>query len=98
MAEQAQVHARLAQLRPKMLIVVCDAQASPDRGVARFLREAALSAQHCALALHVGHANDAGERAANALRWHAWVQASGLDAWSVFDLEVDTARGKEAQS
>lgn len=98
MAEQAQVQASLAQLRPKTLVVVCDAQASPDRGAARFLREAALSAQHCALALHVDTAHEAGANAASLLRWHAWVQASGLGAWSVFDSAADAARWKEAQA
>ncbi len=101
MAEQAQVHARLAQLRPKTLVVVCAAQASPDRGTARFLREAALSAQHCALALHLDAADEADEAESNAadlLRWHAWVQASGLEVWSVFDSVADAARWMEAQA
>lgn len=102
MAEQAEVHARLAQLRPKILVVVCDAEASPDRGVARFLREAAASAQHCALVLSLRSASEAGESAgagagATGLqRWHAWVHASGLGAWSVFDGLADASRWVEA--
>jgi len=100
MAEQAEVHARLAQLRPKILVVVCDAEASPDRGVARFLREAAASAQHCALVLSLRSASEAGESAgagATGLqRWHAWMDASGLGAWSVFDGLADASRWVEA--
>lgn len=98
MAEQAEVHARLSHLRPKTLVVVCDAEASPDRGVARFLREAALSAQHCALALNLPSATEAGERAPGLQRWHAWVQASGLGAWTVFDSLPDAARWAQEQA
>lgn len=92
MAEQAQVHARLADLRPNTLVVVCDAQASPDRGVARFLREAATSAQHCALVLCVRGGGEAGEGGPDAQRWRDWVDASGLGAWSVFESPDDAAR------
>ena len=98
MAEQAEVQARLAQLRPKRLLVVCDADASPDRGVARFLREAAASAQHCALVLSMRSTTEAtvGAGPTGLQRWHAWMNASGLHDWSVFDSLADASLWGEA--
>jgi hypothetical protein len=89
--ERIQVQARLAALRPRSLLVACDAAASPDRGTARFLREAAASAQRCAL-LAVGAAQrDAALHRLGAQRWQEWMQGAGLADWAFFEHPADAA-------
>lgn len=92
MEEQAKVQAELARLLPRNLVVVCDAYASPDRGTARFLREASASAQRAALLL--GRAPAEGIEAAQqgVQRWRAWLLASQLNGWSVFDHPAAAAQ------
>lgn len=92
MDEQAQVQAELARLQPRSLVVVCDAQASPDRGTARFLREAAASAGRSALLLGAPAAEGAQAAEQGVQRWRAWVLASRLDGWRVFDHPAAAAQ------
>lgn len=92
MEEQAQVQAQLARLQPGKLVVVCDAQASPDRGTARFLREAAASAERVAVLLYAPGAEGAVAAEQGAQRWRVWLLASQLGAWRVFDHAVEAAQ------
>ena len=68
--------ARLAQTRSESLLLVVSAPASPNRGTARFLREAAPLAARCALLL-LG-ADDAAAAAPGAAvaRWRQWLARS----------------------
>ena len=78
--EREAVLARLAQTRPESLLLVVSAPASPDRGTARFLREAAPLAARCALLL-LG-ADDAAAAAPGAAvaRWRQWLDSEGFEA------------------
>ena len=100
MDEQAQVQERLAVLRPRTLLVVCDAAASPDRGTARFLREAALSAQRCALVLSAASGGDGSEMRTQAgvRRWRDWMQGAGLADWGVFEQPANAAAWWQGQA
>ena len=68
-AERQSVLARLAQARPESLLLVLHAPASPDRGTARFLREAVAPAGRSALLL-------LGE--GGAARWRQWLDSEGF--------------------
>ncbi len=100
MDEQAQVQERLAVLRPRTLLVVCDAAASPDRGTARFLREAALSAQRCALVLSAASGGDGSEMRTQAgvRRWRDWMQGAGLADWVFFEQPANAAAWWQGQA
>ncbi len=100
MDEQAQVQERLAVLRPRTLLVVCDAAASPDRGTARFLREAALSAQRCALVLSAASGGDGDEMRtlAGVRRWREWMQGAGLADWGIFEQSAKAAAWWQGQA
>lgn len=98
MAEQVQVQGQLAALRPETLLVLCDAAASPDRGAARFLREARLGAQRSALVLCTQPDGAADEAAAGVQRWRAWVADSQLSAWTVLDSLGAAERWAKAQA
>ncbi len=100
MDEQAQVQERLAVLRPRTLLVVCDAAASPDRGTARFLREAALSAQRCALVLSAASGGDGDEMRtlAGVRRWREWMQGAGLADWGFFEQSAKAAAWWQGQA
>ncbi|MDB5893355.1 MAG: hypothetical protein JWQ88_886 [Rhodoferax sp.] len=83
--ERAGVLMALRQLHPARLLVACHAASSPDRGTARFLREAGDLAGRCAL-MPVGGPLAAGE----AERWTAWLSAAGL---AHFECITDQAAG-----
>lgn len=90
MPEQLQLQTTLARLQPERLLIVCDAQASPDRGTLRFLREASTCAAQCALAFAVpgvaaGHEHDAERRRVGLARWKSWMNERDLQDWKVFD-------------
>ena len=71
----AQRQAALAELAahpPAALLLACHASASPDRGAARFLREAARHAPHTALWLVPA---DEAAQAGHAARWQNWLRA-----------------------
>ncbi len=70
-AERQAVLARLAHTRPESLLLVVHAPASPDRGTARFVREALREAGRTALLLQGG---------AGAERWRAWADSEGFEA------------------
>lgn len=71
-AERRQTLDRLAQVRPRRLLIVCNAEATPDRGTARFLQGACAVAQGAALWLQ-------GEQAAWPV-WRDWLGANRLGA------------------
>jgi hypothetical protein len=100
MDEQAQAQERLAVLRPGALLVVCDAAASPDRGTARFLREAALSAQRCALVLSAASGGDGDDMLmqAGVRRWRDWMQGAGLAEWVFFEYPANAAAWWQGQA
>jgi hypothetical protein len=69
---------KLARLRPHMLLVVCNAASTPDRGTERFLREAAHQTGQAALLL-VGFMTGEG-----AQRWQSWLEQAGLQNVACF--------------
>lgn len=71
-AERSAVLQALARQRPRRLLVACHAPSSPDRGTARFLREAAGLAGACAL--WPANARQDADRA----RWQDWLAHSEL--------------------
>jgi hypothetical protein len=66
---------KLAQLKPYGVLFICNTSATPDRGTAGFLREAAAHAVRCALWLP-----SSTESAEDYERWRAWLADMGLDA------------------
>lgn len=70
----------LDHARPSRILFVCDLAASPDRGTARFLRQAAACGQRAAiLLLGVRGGGEAGQR-----RWQAWLAQSALQDLACF--------------
>ena len=85
--ERAEVLQALRQLRPGRLLAVCHGASSPDRGTARFLREAGASAARCALLLEgSGGMSAAGDDLA---RWAAWRTAAGLTQFDLVTGQAD---------
>lgn len=72
-AERQGALQQLAATRPQSLLLLVHAPASPDRGTARFVREAAALAQRTAL-WPVGEGADLGAR------WRDWLKSEGFDA------------------
>ena len=70
--ERQAVLAQLAQSRPESLLLVVHAASSPDRGTARFVREAMREAGRTALLLN---GNEGGAR-----RWRDWMVSEGFEA------------------
>lgn len=89
--EQVRLQARLGQLRPKLLLVVCDAAASPDRGTLRFLRSVSILAGQRALLVRALSREGDAATDDELSRWHAWATASGLKDWQVLDSESAAA-------
>ena len=75
--ERRSVLDALAQLRPRALVLVCNAAATPDRGTERVLREACSHAGPCGLWLADP---PAGRGLPNRERWRNWLDAAGLQA------------------
>lgn len=84
--ERRSVLDAIAQLRPRALVLVCNAAATPDRGTERFLREACGHAGQCALWLADP---PAGRGAPNRERWRSWLDAAGLQAIASFAQPTD---------
>ena len=89
--ERQQALAQLAATRPESLLLVVHAPSSPDRGTARFVREAACHAGRVALWPVAAAAPSAagegagagGENAADTpaiARWQRWLQSEGFSA------------------
>ena len=79
--ERQDALARLAAARPAALLLACHATASPDRGTARFLREAAALAGRTALLLAA--AGPVPEAAAR--RWRTWLDSEGFGALALME-------------
>ena len=83
----------LAALPPAALLLACCASASPDRGSARFLREAARHAPRAAVWLLPDAADVASSPAissTHALRWQNWLHAERLEATPLLVSQADT--------
>lgn len=78
----------LSRLRPRRVLVGCNAAASPDRGTERFLREVASLCTECRLWL-LGGAATSEARA----RWHAWLVDAGLERIEASDEAGGALRG-----
>ena len=89
--ERQQALAQLAATRPESLLLVVHAPSSPDRGTARFVREAACHAGRVALWPVAAAAPSAagegagagGENAADTpaiARWQQWLDSEGFSA------------------
>jgi hypothetical protein len=76
---------RLAQMRPAVLVLVCHASSSPDRGTARFIRQSMTLAGCCALSL-VGMSS-----AATASRWRDWLISEKFDAITFIETQQNAA-------
>ncbi len=70
--------ATLAAARPPALLLAVRAASSPDRGTARFVREAAPTVQRAALWLLPEAAEAEAAAAVDAARWSAWLEAEEL--------------------
>ncbi|AVO35284.1 DUF2868 domain-containing protein [Ottowia oryzae] len=90
-AERQQALAQLAATRPESLLLVVHAPSSPDRGTARFVREAARQAGRVALWPVAAAAPSAAGEGASAggetpadtpaiARWQRWLQSEGFSA------------------
>jgi len=66
---------KLAVPPPYRLLFACNPDATPDRGTASFIREAAAHAVHCAIWLPASPQSDT--RSIN--RWTAWLETSQLE-------------------
>ncbi len=80
--ERESVLTSLAAARPAALLLALHASASPDRGTARFLREAAAQAGRAAVLLLTAGA-PAPEGAAR--RWREWLDSEGFEALVLMD-------------
>ncbi|MDR6539510.1 DUF2868 domain-containing protein [Variovorax soli] len=78
----------LARLRPRRVLVGCNAAATPDRGTERFLREVAALSTECRLWLQGGGATPEARN-----RWHAWLADAGLERIEASDEPQDALRG-----
>lgn len=78
---------RLSSVAPSRILFVCDQAASPDRGTARFLRQAAACGEQAAILLLPVRA--AATQEPWVRRWQDWLAEGGLGALQVFD---DAAR------
>ena len=87
-AAGAQALDLLARLRPRRVLVGCNAAASPDRGTERFLREVAALSSECRLWLQGG-----GATAESRSRWHAWLADTGLGRIEASDEPLGALRG-----
>jgi hypothetical protein len=83
--ERVAVLKALADARPDRLLLVCHGPSSPDRGTARFLREAQSYCMHTGLLL-AGAMHDT-----DAARWRDWLAASELASVGLL-ADADTAR------
>ncbi|HEY8606801.1 MAG TPA: DUF2868 domain-containing protein [Noviherbaspirillum sp.] len=72
---------RLGLLRPARILVVCNQAASPDRGTARFLRQAAACGGSMSLLLLPVRGGDA----THVRRWKTWLADSGLEILRPFE-------------
>ncbi len=79
---------QLTAARPQSLLLVCHAPSSPDRGIARFLREAARQAGRAALLLVTAGEpiTEAAER-----RWREWLRAEQLEQVALLDSAAAAA-------
>lgn len=76
--ERQDALAQLAATRPASLLIVVHASSSPDRGTARFVREAARPAGRTAL-LALGDGDGAAD-SAGLQRWRQWLNSEGFEA------------------
>ncbi|MBT2299057.1 DUF2868 domain-containing protein [Variovorax paradoxus] len=77
----------LARLRPRRVLVGCNAASSPDRGTERFLREVASLSSECRLWLLGGHTQETRQR------WHAWLADAGLQGIAASDAPETALHG-----
>lgn len=87
-AERQAAISTLLATRPMALLVATHAESSPDRGTARFLREAATFAARTAL---LPYSTALAAPAAAQRRWREWLEAEGLSALTLID-GADAAR------
>ena len=85
--ERRSVLDALAQQKPRALLIVCNAAATPDRGTERFLREACSHAAECALWLADPPAGRG--KLPNRERWRSWLDAASLQAIATFAEPTD---------
>lgn len=83
--ERRRVLDRLAQLRPRRLLVACNMASTPDRGTERFLREAHSSAAQCAiLLLAISETSGSGMK-----RWQSWLVDTDMSETKLFADTVE---------
>ena len=77
--ERQQALAQLAATRPESLLLVVHAPSSPDRGTARFVREAAHQAGRAAL-WALADPGETGADSLGAARWRQWLESECFSA------------------
>lgn len=77
----------LARVRPRRVLVGCNAASTPDRGTERFLREVASLSSECRLWLLDGQMQETRER------WRAWLSAAGLGRIAASDTAEAALQG-----
>ena len=80
--ERQDALAQLAATRPAALLLLVHAPSSPDRGTARFLREAARQAGRTALWALADDGQTPAE-SAGCLRWQRWLESEGFQALAI---------------
>ncbi|MCV2352735.1 DUF2868 domain-containing protein [Paucibacter sp. B2R-40] len=88
-ADKRQLLERLQQLQPALLLLVCNAAASPDRATERFLRAARSHARQNALLLA-----GAAEHEASTQRWQEWL--AQIEFETVFTDSAEAAAWAQA--
>lgn len=78
----------LARMRPRQALVLCDADASPDRGTGRFLREVSSYAGQVGVLLTTPRQGDGGGPA----RWSDWLATLELANLRCIDSEPQAQR------
>ncbi len=82
-----------ARLRPRALLLVCRAAASPDRGTERLLRELLAHCGDCRLWLVPDIDTPAPSNDPAVARWRRWLADSGLARITAHDMLADALAG-----
>lgn len=84
-AERRMILDRLSAIRPRRLLLVCHAAATPDRGTERFIKDASRHARDTALLL----TSTTGE--SDVPRWQLWMTRSGMESIVLFTGGAEAA-------
>ena len=86
--ERQDALAQLAATRPESLLLLVHAPSSPDRGTARFVREAARQAARTAL-WALADDGQASAESAGLARWRQWLESEGFGALALLPSALE---------